>query len=310
MTTASPSVHLDLDRILGDYKGSEPGQTVIVVGALHGNEKEGVPAIRSVLETLKGTRPAFRGRLLGLGGNLAAYRRGRRFLDYDLNRTWRPELMREDRALSEQKEMWALAEILDNCFAETKGPVNLIDFHSFSGEGEPFAVSPGNDRDLILLRDLPMPTVYGLDDMVHGTLAHYVHNKGHRAIGFEGGRKGDPMTVRHMEAFLWDELVLSGCIAEQEIPEAPKLLWRSLHARLRLPKAIRVDYRHRIEPGSGFFMEPGFRSFQTVYRGQRLARDLNGPIYAPEDGYLLMPLYQGQGEDGFFIGHVEPTGLL
>jgi hypothetical protein len=25
---------------------------------------------------------------------------------------------------------------------------------------------------------------------------------------------------------------------------------------------------------------------------------------------MLMPLYQGQGEDGFFIGHVEPTGLL
>ena len=200
--------------------------------------------------------------------------------------------------------------MLDTCFEETEGPVNLIDFHSFSGAGEPFAISPSNDHEMILLRDLPMPTVYGLDDMVHGTLAHHVQLRGHRAIGFEGGQKGDPLTVRHMEAFLWDELVLSGCLGEQAIPEASRLIWRSLHARLRLPKAIRVSYRHRIEPGTGFFMEPGFRSFQTVRKGDRLARDLNGPIYCSSDGFLLMPLYQGQGEDGFFIGHVEPSGLL
>ena len=32
-----------------------------------------------------------------------------------------------------------------------------------------------------------------------------------------------------------------------------------------------------------------------------IAQDKQGPIEAPEDALLLMPLYQSQGEDGFFL---------
>ena len=49
-------------------------------------------------------------------------------------------------------------------------------------------------------------------------------------------------------------------------------------------------------------MEPGFANFQPIERGQVLARDSQGAIEAPMKGWLLLPLYQGQGEDGFFIG--------
>ena len=57
-----------------------------------------------------------------------------------------------------------------------------------------------------------------------------------------------------------------------------------------------------MNPGDGFRMQPGFVSFQPVERGQELARDATGPLAAPASGMLLMPLYQGQGEDGYFIG--------
>jgi hypothetical protein len=42
-------------------------------------------------------------------------------------------------------------------------------------------------------------------------------------------------------------------------------------------------------------------NFQPVIRGQLLARDRNGEIRAPENGRILLPLYQSQGSDGFFL---------
>jgi len=39
-----------------------------------------------------------------------------------------------------------------------------------------------------------------------------------------------------------------------------------------------------------------------VRAGTLLARDKAGEIRAREDGIVVMPLYQGQGEDGFFLG--------
>jgi len=48
-------------------------------------------------------------------------------------------------------------------------------------------------------------------------------------------------------------------------------------------------------------MEPGYTNFQRVARGEALARDNDGLVRAGEDARLLMPLYQEQGEDGFFL---------
>ena len=48
-------------------------------------------------------------------------------------------------------------------------------------------------------------------------------------------------------------------------------------------------------------MEPGFRNFDPVRRAQILATDRDGEITAPESGLIMMPLYQKQGNDGFFI---------
>ncbi|MDJ0839366.1 MAG: succinylglutamate desuccinylase/aspartoacylase family protein [Acidobacteriota bacterium] len=302
---------LDPERVQGDYRGDKTGPTLVLLGAMHGNEVEGLLAMRRVFDDLDRMRPYFRGRLIGLTGNLAARRRGVRFIDQDLNRFWIREHLSGESGyqFSEFQEMLELRLVLNRILDESNGPISLIDMHSFSGEGEPFAISPGNERDLILLRNLPMPTVYGLDDLLHGTLAHYLHDKGHRAIGFEGGQKGMSYGVDNMEAFIWDELFLLDCIEESSIPPRARRTWENLHTRLNLPKAIRVDHRHEVRPGDQFKMKPGFRTFDHVHRGDLLARNFRGDIRSPRNGYLLMPLYQGQGSDGFFIGHVEVSPL-
>jgi hypothetical protein len=66
---------------------------------------------------------------------------------------------------------------------------------------------------------------------------------------------------------------------------------------------VEVRWREAVAPEiDGFAMNPGFENFQPVRRGQVLARNNKGEIRAPENGLILMPLYQKLGEDGFFIG--------
>jgi succinylglutamate desuccinylase len=48
-------------------------------------------------------------------------------------------------------------------------------------------------------------------------------------------------------------------------------------------------------------MLPNYKNFQQVKKGQILAHDAQGPVKASNDGLLLMPKYQAQGDDGFFL---------
>jgi succinylglutamate desuccinylase len=53
-------------------------------------------------------------------------------------------------------------------------------------------------------------------------------------------------------------------------------------------------------------MEPGFANIQRTSAGTLLAREQGAEIRAPFDGFVLLPLYQAQGEDGFFYGREIP----
>jgi len=68
-----------------------------------------------------------------------------------------------------------------------------------------------------------------------------------------------------------------------------------------LPKMTELIYVHVIKPKDNFVMRPGFQNFQKIKSGELLAKDKKGDIHAKHEGLVLMPLYQKQGEDGFFI---------
>ena len=57
-------------------------------------------------------------------------------------------------------------------------------------------------------------------------------------------------------------------------------------------------------------MEPGFKNLDHARAEQLLARDRNGEIRAPNDGLVMLPLYQGQGDDGFFWGRAVSAARL
>ncbi|MHC4910904.1 MAG: M14 family metallopeptidase, partial [Planctomycetota bacterium] len=133
------------ERVLGRLEGTAGGPTVVVFGGIHGNEPSGVIAFREVIAALEDVALPFRGRLLGLCGNLAALRRGRRYLRRDLNRRWSDDEISRLRAeglesdCPEDKEQVVLLELIDEAISLSERPVVFLDLHSTSGEGPPFA---------------------------------------------------------------------------------------------------------------------------------------------------------------------------
>jgi succinylglutamate desuccinylase len=73
---------------------------------------------------------------------------------------------------------------------------------------------------------------------------------------------------------------------------------------------MEVVSRHAIAPEDAFTMEPGFRNLDHARASQLLARDRNGEIRAPSDGLVMLPLYQGQGDDGFFWGRAVSAARM
>jgi len=268
---------------------------LVAVGGLHGNEPAGTHALVRVVEQLRDGTALVRGDLLALAGNLKALKAGKRFLDEDLNRRFSSRPANAD--VAEDRERTELLDALDDAFAKARGPAVLLDLHTTSGKGAPFGVFADTMMSRNFARRFPVPLVLGLEEQLAGTLVDFVGLKGHVAVGFEGGQHDDPKSIDQLAAIVWLALAYLG-IVERSVSAERRILER---AAKDAPRILEVTYRHQVAPSDGFLMLPGFSSFQPIEQGQVIAEDVRGDVAPPQGGYLLMPLYQKQGDDGFFV---------
>ena len=295
-------------RVIARGRGEAPGPMLIVIGGLHGNEPSGVAAMRRVAQTLDPERLTLRGDVVMLAGNVRALERGVRFVDHDLNRGWTGERLAALRASeavealeAEDYEQLELADALEQALAAARGPVYLIDLHATSAEGIPFAMC----RDAAEVRRFagafPLTLVLGLLEAVDGTLASYL-GMHCIAVAVEGGQNSNPASARNHEAVIRLALAGTGIVEERSWPALAGDRQILAGTRGDLPRVLHVDHRHAIAPEDRFRMEPGFANIQRVAANELLARDQAGEIRAPGEGFILLPLYQAMGDDGFFLG--------
>lgn len=291
------------ERIVGCIRRSS-GSLVVSIGGMHGNEPAGVIASRRVIEQLGDSGVPFRGEYLALAGNLAALETGCRFIDEDLNRIWFPDrLMTEPPSGGSQEslELQRLYEEIGVALGRSAGPTFFLDLHTTSAGGAPFSVFADTLGNRRLAQALPAPMVLGLEEHLEGTLLNYVNELGYVAVGFEGGQHESPAAVDAHELAIWRTLDIAGCVRASDIPGFDRLV-REVEDRTRsLPSVVEIRHRHEVEAGQEFVMMPGFRNLQYLEVGTLLARDRRGEIHAAERGRILMPLYQSQGSDGFFM---------
>ncbi len=296
----------EIGRILGDA----PGPTLIAVAGIHGNEPAGVGAARRVLATLARRQGRMVGELVALAGNLGAMRQGVRYRERDLNRVWTKARIAdvEARARSgapldaEDEEQIELLRAIRAAIARARGPVYLIDLHTTSAHGLPFVLFGETLKQRRFTSAFPLPLMVGLEEQLDGVLSSYWTTQGIVTCGVEGGQHDDPGSIDNLEAVLLlgaESAGLLGPGITAETGAAYALLERR---RGDLPRVMEVVSRRAITPADEFVMEPGFLNLARARAGQLLARDKSGPIRASKDGFVILPLYQGQGADGFFWG--------
>ncbi len=294
-----------IERRIADLGPGGVRPTLIVVGAVHGNEPAGVEGGRRVVRVLREREDRMLGRAVFLVGNIAALEGGVRYVDRDLNRAWTPQRIEELRCggeggYHEDVEQLELLRELDRVLDEAEGHVSVMDVHTTSGSGGPFtAVSDSLTNRAVALK-IPVPLVLGLEELVDGTLHDYMGRRGALTMAFESGQHDEPRAIERAEAGIWMMLYATGIVDESDFPEvmeARKLLHRDTR---HLPPVFEMRYRHPVEPDDEFQMNPGYRNFQPIRPGEELARDRAGPVRARERARVLMPLYQDQGTDGFF----------
>lgn len=298
---------IDVPRVLGRVEGRLPGPTLLVVGGLHGNEPAGVLALRRVLGPLRERQEALRGRFVALAGNRAALRARRRFLLSDLNRVWTPRRVARLRDAdpagleAEDREQLELLGAIRDAVEVSNGPVYVLDLHTTSGPGGPFTTLSDTLSNRAFALQLPAPLILGLEELVEGTLLSWLGDLGYVTVGFESGQHEEPAAVERAASALWLAVDAAGLLSPDRIPELTAARKGLLRDTSHLPRALEMRHRRPVSPGDGFRMEPGFVNFQRVRAGQVLARDAAGEVRAPESARILMPLYQDQGRDGFFI---------
>ena len=294
-------------RVVGRVTAPDPGPTLLVVGGLHGNEPAGLIGLERVFARIDEVGLK-RGELVGLTGNREGLAAGRRFIEEDLNRIWlrpRIEALRERRPASvEEGELQELDRELRDLMARARGDVYALDLHTISGPGPAFVVIDDTLLNRRYANRFPVPLVLGLDEELSGTMAHHLTAEGVIPVGFEAGQHDESEAAERAEAAIWIALEAAGLLADghQRFAAARRRLQEESRG---LPFVVEVRHRHPITPEDGFRSTPGLVSFQPVKSGDKLATDRRGDVLAPLTGLVLMPLYQEQGEEGFFL--VDPV---
>lgn len=308
----------DGERVIATVRGDAPGPSLIIVGGVHGNEPAGLAAAGGVLAGLPAD--AVTGEVVVLVGNRRAVAAGRRHLGRDLNRMWTTDQIDRARvALAtvargpaappapvvsidppEVHELVELGDAIDAAIARARGPVHLIDLHTTSAAGLPFAIVGPTPVHRRIAEAIPLPGIVGLEHVLPGVLTGHYGRLGCITLTIEGGQHTTRAAADHLAAAVTLALEASGVV--RDMPGAAAARSHLAAARGDLPAMIEVAVRHPVRPEDGFRMEPGFANLQRTAAGTLLARDARGEIRAPFDGVLLLPLYQPDGDDGFFYG--------
>ncbi len=298
----------DHRRVVGRVQGSSPGPSLIVMSGIHGNEPAGVKAGKRVVRRLQSLQGALRGEAIFVAGNLRALKDGCRFVHHDLNRIWTLDEVQlletvppNDGESVEHTQQREVLQLIRESIDTARGPIFFMDLHTSSADGPPFVTVGDTLRNRRFARRMPLPLILGLEEQVDGALLEYLNNFGIITMGVEAGRHDAPESVDYHEAVIWLALAAAGLISEDAVPDLARLRKLLTDAARGAPRVVEVRRRHAITAKDAFAMNPGFANFQAVSEGDEVARDIRGPVEAPETGLILLPLYQGQGDDGFFI---------
>ena len=295
-------------RIIGSYPTNGAQPRLVVFAGVHGNEPSGVLALERVFEQLHRHQLSLEGQLIGVRGNVEALRQKVRYVNEDLNRLFVPSRIEQVKSDPEAQafetlELLSICDLVDSLEARTDDELFFVDCHTTSSASIPFiSLNEGFPSSLQMAQRIPVATVIGAEKEIKGCLAEWLNRRGWTGFTYEAGQHEATISVDNQEAMIWLALRHAGCINESQAqPYLDRARATLQQQGTQQQEVYRLLSAYHIRDDEAFRMEPGFRNLQLVRKGERLATSDGEPVVAPQDAYLLMPLYQPQGNFGFFL---------
>lgn len=299
-----------MKRIIGEYGNYNDGKLIIIFASIHGNEKAGFYALERLFKFFTDEKINFKGKIIGLIGNMSAFELNQRYIHKDLNRQWYPSKITKLSALpfgllntSEDIEQKQLLDFIQTILhkQEDKQDILLIDLHTTSAKGACMTLTNSNKKSVEYAKMIPSPVIDKMTSIVNGTTLEYFDLLGLPGIAFEAGQHDEPESIdRSFTAIISIFLKLKVIDSKYENIFADEIEKLRIYNE-KLPYVSEVKHHHLINEDDNFEMKKGYINFQKVYKGELLAKDKFGDIFCHIDGLILMPLYQKKGSDGFFI---------
>ena len=289
-------------RIIGKYSSNKNGPLLFITAGIHGNEPSGVQALERVFAELEMAKPLIKGTILGVTGNKKALEKNQRYIDEDLNRTWKEESMQNKiKETHEQREMFEIIALLEQHPEENFTKRYFLDCHTTSSNSLPYiSVQVVNDNDA-WAHNFPTYIVRGFSDIVYGAIDHYLSRTGLTGFTFEAGQHTHETSVENHEGLIWLALKEACDLDLTKISCYPDCVDNFAKKNAPTQKTFEIIHRYGLEDGNTFKMQPGFENFQKINKGEFLAVKNGKKVRSEWDAYIFMPLYQSQGNDGFFV---------
>ena len=279
------------------FVGKESGIRLLVLGAVHGNEKCGTFAIRRVIEELEtGKLEIERGAVTFVPiCNPRAFDADQRFVDRNLNRFF----VRKDSVdYYEDGLVNALVPLLESCDA-------LLDIHSYTAGGAPFVFlgSPGT-------KEHEFANALGASFAMTGWQAAYAASGGQKQSVDPNESTGTTECARKFGAIA----VTIEC-GQHRDAQAPEIAYKAILNALRfwgllggsveVPQDTRlIEVKRVFHRGHGENFVKDWKHMEPVKKGDIIALGEQGEaVRIPDDGYLVMPHADvAYGGEWFYLG--------
>lgn len=270
---------MNKDEVI-ELKGSNPGQTSIILVGVHGNEICGVEAMDQILPNLK----IETGKVLIAYANPKAIEQKVRFTETNLNRMFLPEseISEEDKNSYEYSRAQYLKRFLSQADA-------LLDVHASSNtKSIPFIICERNSKKIT--DSLPIETVvYGFDAVEPGGTDYYMNSIGKIGVCVECGNMEDPKSTENAIESIYTFLKIQGHISgETPTPVEQKL--------------IQMYYLHKAKTDNFTLAKP-FDDFESLTAEQFIAHDGDEEIKTDRESIIIFAKNSTEiGREVFLLG--------
>lgn len=264
------------------------GPTVTILGSVHGDEPTG----RWVIDALREIETIEKGTVILALGNLAASKLNKRFVDTNLNRSFRPLSQEEAEADPselpyETRRAQALLPYLNKSRA-------ALDIHDFTDPNGPiFEICERNALETA--RAIGAPVIsFGWSKTEPGGSDGYMHEQGKEGICYEVGYKNRPEeNLKRGIGAATRFLTAQGLSDVHQPPlfDNPLLIETS-------NAIIRTEEHYRLA-------RPDFRTFAPLAPGELIVEHGQEKIYAEEGQVIIFPEANPPiGGEAFSLGRI------